>query len=190
MQTNIQLKKGEFMCKLYKNLKSEFGSINNDFFDHIESTMEAYNEINGTFNLLLKLKKTTDCSSRQKCQFEQDSIFDIYNFECLKGKRMAIDKKNYETSIVSCISQGQELINNTIKMIDSFNTKTITVQFGEIKEFLCDDDNLMVVWLKNQSSKNKNKIISNFLMYSIDNEVYLEFDNTIFWMNSDLSYLS
>jgi hypothetical protein len=118
------------------------------------------------------------------------SIFNKHNFTGLKGKRQSIEKKNFETPIVTNAQEGANLIQNTFESINQLFIP-IPIFISEIDSFFnADSPHTRLVWFKKQYSKNKNKIRSNFCLYILNDRVVVELDPCVYWLNSKLSYLS
>ncbi len=116
------------------------------------------------------------------------SIHKHLNYFGLKGKKEAINKKNFETPLVTSSIEGQTLIDSTITSIERFY-QPIKIYKIEIDYFFNKINKIF--WFKRYYTKNKNKLQTNFVIYLDDeNRAIIEIENCVYWFNSSLSYLS
>jgi len=118
------------------------------------------------------------------------STFNDHNFIGLKGKRQPIEKKNFETPIVTNAQEGMNLINQTTGSISNLFLPIPICIYTLEPFFEHDSHHTRLVWFKKKYPKNKNKIRSNFCFYLLDGKVVVELDPCVYWLNSKLSYLS
>lgn len=116
------------------------------------------------------------------------SIHSNLNYSGLKGKKQAINKKNFETPIVTSSIEGQTLIDDTIASIERFY-QPIKIYKTNIDLFI--NKIYKIFWFKRYYTKNNNKLKTNFVIYLDDeNKAIIEIENCVYWFNSNLSYLS
>lgn len=113
---SISLNKFEFFQKLCKNLKKD---------------MISYSDVNNNIILNLKIKNIE--YKKDGARLTTDSILNKYCYEGLKGPKRAITKKNFQPVLITNRESGENLIKNSLKIIDEINP--IKVDFHYIKKF-------------------------------------------------------
>ena len=106
----------------------------------------------------------------------------------MKGKKQAINKKNFETPLVASLNDGDSLIKNTTESLEKF-FKPIKIYDVSIEKFFNNVNK--IYWFRRESSRNNNKMNTNFLIYlDENNRVNIEPNKSNFWFNSNTAYLS
>ncbi len=145
-------------------------------------------DVNTNTNIKLYLKFKNVQNKKNKNVKVHESIFEDKNCFGLKGKKEALNKKNYETPLIICAEDGQRLIDQTKKSLQNIYNP-IKVYNTKIEKFF--NDEMTVYWFNRHQTNNKNKMKTNFLMYLDDDKrPMVEIEDCVYWFNSNLSYLS
>ena len=101
-------------------------------FDYNKYNNIDFNSTNKalSFNLYLKYKHFVtkkEKKPKNNNKFEQDSIFNCFDYLGLKGKRTMLKKKNFETPLIRNICESNDLVKNTICSLDNLNQSFLSL---------------------------------------------------------------
>jgi hypothetical protein len=66
-------------------------------------------------------KNLAETKKKITVHFDSSSLFDKYEFIGLKGPRTDKKKKNFQPRFINCIKEGNDIIRNTIQVINDIS---------------------------------------------------------------------
>jgi hypothetical protein len=66
-------------------------------------------------------KNLAETKKKVTVHFDSRSLFDKYEFKGYKGTRTDKKKKNFQPRFINCVKEGNEIIRNTIQVINDIS---------------------------------------------------------------------